>query len=76
MTPTSKNMRMDKLDDIVNKYNNTYHSTAKIKKKLLWSRKLKILFRGQMLLLTLNMKKLLERFKKKNCKKQIKMNLR
>ena len=76
MTPISKNMRMDKLDDIVNKYNNTYHSTAKIKKKLLWSRKLKIVFRGQMLSVTLNMKKLLERFKKKNCKKQIKMNLR
>ena len=76
MTPISKNMRMDKLDDIVNKYNNIYHSTAKIKKKLLWSRKLKIVFRGQMLLVTLNMKKLLERFKKKNCKKQIKMNLR
>ena len=35
MTPISKNMRMDKLDDIVNKYNNIYHSTAKIKKKLL-----------------------------------------
>ena len=27
----SKNVSIDKLDDIVNKYNNTYHSTIKIK---------------------------------------------
>ena len=27
----SKNMYIDKLDDIVNKYNNTYHSTIKMK---------------------------------------------
>ena len=26
----SKNVYIDKLDDIVNKYNNTYHSTIKI----------------------------------------------
>ena len=30
MTSTSKNL-IDKLDDIVNKYNNTYHSTIKMK---------------------------------------------
>ena len=29
MTPISKNMYINKLDDIVNKYNNTYHSTIK-----------------------------------------------
>ena len=27
MTSISKNVYIDKLDDIVNKYNNTYHST-------------------------------------------------
>ena len=31
MTSTSKNMYIDKLDDIVNKYNNTYHRTIKMK---------------------------------------------
>ena len=28
----SKNMYINKLDDIVNKYNNTYHSTIKMKR--------------------------------------------
>ena len=28
---SSKNVYIDKSDDIVNKYNNTYHSTIKIK---------------------------------------------
>ena len=31
MTSLSKNMYIDKLDDIVNKYNNTYHKTIKRK---------------------------------------------
>ena len=31
MTSISKNMYIDKLDDVVNKYNNTYHSTIKMK---------------------------------------------
>ena len=31
MTAISKNMYIDKLDDIVNKYNNTYHTTIKMK---------------------------------------------
>ena len=31
MISVSKNVYIDKLDDIVNKYNNTYHSTIKIK---------------------------------------------
>ena len=31
MTEISKNMYIDKLDDIVNKYNSTCHSTIKIK---------------------------------------------
>ena len=30
-TSTSKNVDADKLGDIVNKYNNTYHSTIKMK---------------------------------------------
>ena len=30
-TSISKNVYIDKLDDIVNKYNNTYHSTIKMK---------------------------------------------
>ena len=32
MTSVLKNVYMDKLDDIANKYNNTYHSTIKIKR--------------------------------------------
>ena len=31
MTSISKNMYIDKLDDIVNKYNNTYHRTIKMR---------------------------------------------
>ena len=31
MTSVSKNVYIDKLDDIVNKYNNTYHKTTKMK---------------------------------------------
>ena len=31
MTSISKNLYINKLDDIVNKYNNTYHRTIKMK---------------------------------------------
>ena len=31
MTSISKNVYIDKLDDIVDKYNNTYHTTIKMK---------------------------------------------
>ena len=31
MTAISKNVYIDKLDDIVNEYNNTYHTTVKMK---------------------------------------------
>ena len=31
MTSVSKNVYIDKVDDIDNKYNNTYHSTIKMK---------------------------------------------
>ena len=122
MTSISKNVYIDKLNDIVNKYNNRYHSTIKMKpvdvqsstyidsskeinnkdpklqigvlleyqnikmvlqkvtrkiglKKLLWFKKSKILFCGHMLIVILKVKKLLKRFAKKNCKKQIKKNL-
>ena len=30
MTSISKNVYIDKLDDIVNEYNNTYHRTIKV----------------------------------------------
>ena len=31
MTSVSKNVYIDELDDIVNKYNNTYHKTIEMK---------------------------------------------
>ena len=31
MTSISKNVYIDKLDDIVNQYNNKYHTTSKMK---------------------------------------------
>ena len=31
MTSTPKNVYIDKLDDVVNKYNNTYHRTTKMR---------------------------------------------
>ena len=114
MTSVSKNVCIDKLDDIVNEYNNTYHRTIKMKpvdvkddtyidfnkevndkdskfkvgdcvriskyktfllkdtlqigqKKNLRLKKLKTQFHGHMLLVILMVKKLLERFMKKNC---------
>ena len=111
-------MYIDKLDDIVNKYNNTYHNTIKMKpadvrsstyitsskeinnedpkfkigdivriskyKSIFaksyipnWSEevsvieKVKKLYRRHMLLVIFKAKKFLERFMKKDCKKQI-----
>ena len=119
MTSLSKNVYIDKLFDIVNKYSNTYHSKIKMKlvdvklntyidfilkimkkipdlklvtmkvqsyfyenitfkiglRKFFSLKKLKVLFRQDMLLVVLMMKELLERFKKKNCKKRLKENL-
>ena len=46
--------------------------TPKIVRRSLLSAKLKILFRGLILLLTLMVNQLQEIFMKKNCKKQIK----
>ena len=39
MTSITKNVYIDKLDDIVNKYNNTYHNTTKMKPVDVKSRK-------------------------------------
>ena len=44
-------------------------------KTLLWLKKLKTLFGGHMLLVILKTTKLLQRFMKKDCKKQIKKSL-
>ena len=41
-------------------------------KKYLWLKNLKLLYHGNMLLIILMVKKLLERFMKKNCRRQIK----
>ena len=77
MTSTSKNVYTNKLDDIVNEYNKTVGDHVRIS----WSeeafviKKLKIQFHGHMLLMILMVKKLLEQFKKKNFKRQIKKNL-
>ena len=116
MTSISKNVYIDKLDDIVNEYNNKKHRTTKMKpidctdntyfsfgkevndndpkfkvgdyvriskcknifakvilqidlKKFFLLKKLKIQFHGHMLLMILMVKKLLEHFMKKNCKR-------
>ena len=122
MASISKNVYIDKLDDIVNKYNDKYYRTIKMKpiniksetyinssketydknpkykvgdiariskyknvfgkgyvpnclKKFLCIKKLKTLFHVHTLLVILMLKKLLEHFTKKNCKKQIKKSL-
>ena len=80
MTSISKNVYIDKLDDIVNKCNNTYHRTIKMKlvdvksNTYTYSSK-EISNKGVMLLVILTEKKLLERYTKKNFKKQIKKSL-
>ena len=121
MTPVSKNVYIDKLDDIVSEYNK-YHRTIKIKpvyvkgntyidfnkevndkdpkfkvsdhvriskyktfllkdthqiglKKFLLLVKSKIQFHGHILLMISRAKKLLEHFRKKNCRRLIKNNL-
>ena len=116
MTSISKNVDINKLDDIVNKYNNTYRRTIKMKlidvkpniyinsskeindedpkfkvgittyKNIFanvyvpnWTekviKKLKTLCCGHTLLVILKVKRLLELFKKKNWKKQVKKSL-
>ena len=122
MSSVSQNVHIDKLDDIVNKYSNTYHRTINMKlvdvktntdinssqeindkdpkfkmgnivriskyKNIFakgyvpnWSEEVfvnktsKILFRRHVLIVILKAKKLLERFTKKDCKKQIEKRL-
>ena len=107
MPSISKNVYIDKLNDIVNKYSNTYHSTIemkpvdvksntyvnsskeindkdpkfKISEIVRISKYKNILAKGYVpnwseeLLVILTEKKLLERFTKKNCKKQIEKSL-
>ena len=122
MTSISKHVYIDKLNNIVDEYNNTDHTTIKMKptdvepstyiesskeinyqdpkfkigdivriskyktfmqkaifqidlKRFLRLRKLKIVCLGHMYLNILMEKKLLERFMKNNCKKQIKRSL-
>ena len=121
MTLISKNVYIDKLNDIVNKYNNIYPRTIKMKSDVKnntyidfnkevndkdpkfkigdyliiskyknifakgyttsWSeevlrlKKLKILFHEHTLLQIVMVRKLLEPFMKKNCKRLIKRNL-
>ena len=116
-TAVSKNVQKDKLDDKVNKYNNTYHRKIKMKpldikastyidfdvenndknrkfkvgdhqrmskykrffakaqKNFFWLKKLKMLYRGYMFSMILMVRKLLERFTKKNSKRKIKQKL-
>ena len=61
-------MYIDKLDDIANKYRNIYHTTIRMKP-------VDVNCRGHMLLVIFKVKKCLERFMKKNWKKQIKDSL-
>ena len=122
MSSVSQNVHIDKLDDIVNKYSNTYHRTINMKlvdvkpntdinssqeindkdpkfkmgnivriskyKNIFakgyvpnWSEEVfvnktsKTLFRRHVLIVILKAKKLLERFTKKDCKKQIEKRL-
>ena len=49
--------------------------TPNLSEEVLWLKKLRILCRGYTLLMTLIVKKLLEHFTEKNCKKQIKKSL-
>ena len=119
MTSISKKVYINKLDDIVNKYNNTYQTTIKMKpvdvkdnrymdfgkesnnkdpkfkvsdlvriskyknifakgytpnwfEEVFVIKKVKKLCHGNMLLMILMVKKLLERFMKRNCKKKVK----
>ena len=74
---------------LLKKYNNTYHTSIKMKPvgdhlkgicqigqdKYLLLRKLKALYHGHMLLMTLMVKKLLVLFIKMNCKRLIEKSL-
>ena len=55
MTSISKNVYIDKLDDIVNKYNNTYLSTIK-KKQLILKIIHKLFLKKKLMIKILNLK--------------------
>ena len=74
MTSTSKNVYIDKLDDIVSKYRNTYHRTIKMN-PIDINPSMYFGFKKKMLLVVLKVKKFLKGFTKKSYKKQIKQRL-
>ena len=60
----------------ISKYRDIFSNRYQIgQKKFLWLKKFKILCREHMLLVILTVKKLLERFTKKNCRKKMKKSL-
>ena len=85
MTAVPKNVYIDKLDDIINEYNNTYHRTIKMKPievkdntyidsiKEVNDKDLKFKVADHVRIL--RYKKFLEHFMKKNLKKQISKDL-
>ena len=62
---------------IISKYKSVFAKgyTPNWSEEVFWLKKLRTLFRGHILLVVLTGKMLLERFKKMNCKEQIKINL-
>ena len=80
MTSASKNMCIDKLDDIVNEYNNIYHRAIKmklvdVKDNSYFNFGKEVIIVNILNGVTLIVKKLLTRFMKRNCKTEIKNNL-
>ena len=80
MTSASKNMCIDKLDDIVNEYNNIYHRAIKmklvdVKDNSYFNFGKEVIIVNILNGVTLIVKKLLKRFMKRNCKTEIKNNL-
>ena len=56
MTSVSKNVYVDKLDDIVDEYNNTYHRTRTIKMKPVDVKDNTLIFRKKLMIKILNLK--------------------
>ena len=72
MSSISKNVYIDELDDIVNKYNNICHNPIKMKPADVKSN---ACIDSSKETVIVKEKRWLERFTKKNCKKQIKKSL-
>ena len=62
MTMISKNIYIDKLDDIVNKYNNTFHRTMKMKSVVI-KRRPYIESSKKIMKKTLNLKLVISKYK-------------